>query len=94
MADDILKNIRTWRPSGWCVLTVAFTIYATNTTFNYFRTHYNMSAAKEIIFPKIILFGDSITQVSVLIFVSRAFAQSLVLTSVFAFGLKKTIFYF
>ena len=68
MADDLLKRAQAWKPSVWCLLTIALTFYATNTTLNYFRTEKNMSPTKEVVFPKIILFGDSITQVSVSIF--------------------------
>ena len=65
MADDLLKRTQAWKPSVWCLLTIGWTFYATNTTFNYFRTEKNMSPTKEVVFPKIILFGDSITQVSI-----------------------------
>ena len=77
MADDLLKRTQTWKLSVWCLLTIALTFYATDTIFSYFRTEKNMSPTKEVVFPKIILFGDSITQVSVPFFSKRSTHLSL-----------------
>ena len=64
MADDTLKRFPTLKPGIWCLVTVVLSFYATNTAFNYYKAQSDMSNTGTVTFPKVILFGDSITQVS------------------------------
>ena len=60
MADDTVKRVATLKTSIWYLVIVVLSFYATNTAFNYYTAQTNMST---VTFPKVILFGDSLTQV-------------------------------
>ena len=63
--NEVLRKNQTWKSTAWFVLTGIFHNLCNTYRVKYFnRIQHNMSAAKEIAFPKVILFGDSITQVS------------------------------